>query len=191
MTHTPSRTTGRPDQRVELPAWLYPTDHQGRCYDQIGALSVGVGAGTSPVLAAASTVLQHLLAGHWHLGLADVVPDPATVAGAFALTPLFAAGLFLYRHWRQHRAVALLEDGNEALRAELAALEEGNAELLAELVAAGAAGELDMEQLLADLAAAAGEATVAAGAQHELLIQVDAHDAEMDEDPAREEVLAA
>lgn len=146
-------------QPGELPAWMYPTEHGGLCYDPIGAIAVGAGAAGSPLLAAASAVVQHLLTGDWHLRLADLVPDLSSIAVAFALAPLSAAALCLYRHWRQHRAFALVEAENEAL--------------LAELVDAVRAGELDLEQLLADLAAAG--------------VEVDT----TDQQPAREPTVAA
>jgi len=128
-----------------LPAWLYPATHGGRCYDQIGAISVGVGAAGSPLLAAVCTAAQHLLGGHWPLTWADFVPDPVTAGLALAFTPVVAAGFFLYRHWLPHRELARVEADNEAL--------------LAEAIAAVQAGDLDPAQLLqdlADLAAAAG-----------------------------------
>jgi hypothetical protein len=129
--------------RGELPAWLYPATHRGRCYDQIGAISVGAGAAASPLLAAVCTAAQHLLAGHWPLTWADFAPEPVTAAAALALTPLAAAGYFLYRHWLPHRALARVDADNEAL--------------LAEAIAAARAGDLDPAQLhdLAPLAAAA------------------------------------
>lgn len=127
-------------QPAELPAWMYPAEHGGRCYDPIGAIAVGLGAAGSPLLAAAGTVVQHLLAGDWQLRLVDLIPDLSSVAVAFALTPLSAAALCLYRHWRQHRALALVEEENRVL--------------LAELVRAARAGEVDLDQLLADWAAA-------------------------------------
>jgi hypothetical protein len=129
-----------------LPAWLYPATHRGPCYDQIGALSVGAGAVASPLLAAVCTAAQHLLGGLWPLTWADFVPDPVTAAVALALTPLAAAGFFLYRHWLPHRTLARVEADNEAL--------------LAEAIAAVRAGDLDPGQLLQDLAELAAAAGV-------------------------------
>ena len=122
--------------RGDLPDWLYPMEHAGRCYDQIGALSLGVGVAASPLTAVTGSVVQALLARHWPLGFADLMPESTTTAAAVALTPIAAAVWFLYRHWRPHRALALVEADTEVLVAQAAAMV--------------AAGELDLAELLDD-----------------------------------------
>lgn len=125
----------------QLPAALYPADHEGLCYDQIGALTVGVGfAVAGPVLAAVGAAGQAALAGHWPLSLLDVLPDPAAVGISGVLSALLTAGVFMRRHWRMHRALTLV---NAEIR-----------ELLADALASVAAGEMDVETYLELLAAA-------------------------------------
>lgn len=97
MTSTPR--TG------QLPQWLLPFEHAGRCYDQIGALSVGIGSAASVALTFATSAVGALVTGDGSPTVAEAMPDPAAAGVAMALGGLFTAFWRLWRHLLVHRAV--------------------------------------------------------------------------------------
>lgn len=122
-------TTFRTRPTGELPARMLPFPHAGRCYDQIGAMSIAGGAAAGGALSVAVTAgLQHL-----HGQALTVVPDPGVAGVAIVVGSTLTGGWRLYRHWLEHRAtvdaVQAITDEINALFARVHAGEADPAEL--------------------------------------------------------------
>jgi hypothetical protein len=97
--------TARAPHTGQLPHWLLPFEHPGRCYDQIGAVSVGVGAGVSVALTTAVAAAYAALAGDAPLTVAAALPNPVSAGLAMLIGGLAAGAWRLRSHLQAHRAV--------------------------------------------------------------------------------------
>lgn len=134
-TNPTNTTTGPTGSGVgTLPARQSPFDHDGLCYDQIGAIAVAGGFTAAVAAGALASGVAALFTAPESISWVDFVPDPAAVGGAAGLTCLATGALFLGRHWRRHQAGQIAQ--NERLL--------GNHD---DPIVAGGPGEIDPQAL--------------------------------------------